>query len=289
MRVMVGLMVLLLLLAGALLPGPASAKSAGDSAFLTEHAESVEGLVKQVENSRLLVLRYAKFFTVDPSNVISYFRDLSIEEVKQTTTLDVYHRKGMSDVESKTKQFKAGTKVFVNRNGIPILELGTGNPLADTLPGKDVKQLPPKTVPETTQPVTASNQPTPQVGPQPTTAPQTTPVPNELPTTVPGSQTSPLGNQTVASTAGVAEPETAVLGTGPIETVAKAASKGKGISALSGWLLPVGLAGAALAGGGSGGSGSTDPINPVPEPAGLVALSTGLVAIAGTALRRRYR
>lgn len=240
MRVIAGSVVFITILAGLLaLPGTASAKSAGDNAFLIEYVDNVEGLVRQVDGSRLLALRYAKHYKVDPATVIAYFQnELSVEELKEDATFDVYQRKG-TGFETVTKKFKAGTKVFVNQNGIPVLEIGTGNPLLDSLPGKDFRQLP---------------------------------------TTVPGLTTSPLGVPT--------EPDTAVLASGPIETV----SRGGG-SGMAGWILPV--AGAALLGAGSGGGSSPQPDNgmptAVPEPGALLALGTGMVSLAGMTYRRIRR
>ena len=285
MRVLVGLIVFLLLIAvGLILPQTVNAKPAGDKAFLVEYSDSVQDLVKQVEDSRLIALRYAKHFKVDPLQVLSYFRnELSIEELKENTTLDVYYRKGLTEVETKSKEFKKGTKVFVNRNGIPILELGTGNPLADTLPGKDVKKLEPKSLQQT-----LTEQPTTPT--QPTTV-QTPPGQPGVtqPPTAPGS-TPPLGDQTLASAA-TTEPETQVLASGPVE-VARAAGKGFSRSA-SGWLLPVGLLGAvALGAGGGGGSPAgtrNEPPPVVPEPSGLIALSVGVMTFAGAVYRRRIR
>lgn len=288
MRAIAGLVVFITILAGLIaLPGTASAKPAGDNAFLIDSADNVKDLVGQVEDSRLLVLRYAKFYKVDPSTVLTYFKnELSVEKLTEDVTLDVHQRKG-TDFESNSEKFKAGTKVFVNKNGIPILELGTGNPLTDSLPGKDVKKLP--TTPESgvsptnAQPPQAVTNPTEVAQPpaDPTTVvdpvPPTVEVANStLPTaTVPGpTTTSPLAVPT--------EPTSAVLSSGPIETVTRG-----GGSRLGGWILPVGLAGALLGAGSGGGSPAapnTEPI--IPEPAGLLALGTGLVSLAGMSYRR---
>lgn len=293
MKAMAGLISIIIMLAAIALPGTALAKSAGDDAFLIEYADSVQGLVTQVEDSRLLVLRYAKHFKADPSAVIAYFRnEISIETLKEKTTVDVYKRKGTS-FESETKELKAGTKVFVNSNGIPILEIGSGNPLADSLPGKDVKKLPAKPTTIEDLKATSSAAEQPQVAANPTETPVlTAQAPDQLPTAVPGSESSPLATPS--------EPDVAVLSSGPIETVAKVATKAGG-SGIMGWLLPAaGIAGAALLGSG-GGSGSDAPILPpgggsgdnndlpaaVPEPASIIALGAGLVSLAGIAHRRK--
>lgn len=276
MRVMAGLVLLLSIMAAFALPGTAIAKPAGDGAFLIESVDSVAELVNQVEESRLLVLRYAKHYRVDPSAVLSYFRnELSIAKIEDTQDLGVYRRKGNSEIELITKTFKAGTRVFVNSKGIPVLEMGTGNPMSDSVSG--VPKLPSK--PETlaqAEPGATTQTPAEAAAVQ-------TPVPAELPTTVPGNVTSPLADQVAAAV--TTEPETAVLASGPIETVAKAASGGG--TRIAGWLLPAaGIAGAALIGAGGSSSPDGDGLDPIPEPGGMLALGTGLISLAGFAYRR---
>lgn len=277
MRVMAGLVLLLCIMAAFALPGTAIAKPAGDGAFLIESVDSVAELVNQVEESRLLVLRYAKHYRVDPSAVLSYFRnELSIAKIEETQDLGVYRRKGNSEVEVITKTFKAGTRVFVNSKGMPVLEMGTGNPMSDSVSG--VPKLPSK--PETlaqTDPAAAAQTPAEAAAAQ-------TPVSTELPTTVPGSTTSPLADQVAAAV--TTEPETAVLASGPIETVAKVASRGG--TGIAGWLLPAaGIAGAAMLAGGGSGSPDGGLPDPIPEPGGMLALSSGMISLAAFAYRRK--
>jgi len=85
------ILLVIAVLALALVPlGKASAKSAGPGAFLVDYADTVQQLVSQVEDSRLVALRYAKHFRTDPSTVLTFFRnDLSVEKLP-TSDLHVY-------------------------------------------------------------------------------------------------------------------------------------------------------------------------------------------------------
>ncbi len=288
MKVCTGLAIIVALVVGLAVPGPVSAKPAGDDAFLIESADSVESLVAQVEDSRLLVLRYAKHFKADPASVLAYFRnEISIDSLEEDVSVTVYKRKG-TDVEAENRVFKAGTRVFVNSNGIPVMELGSGNPITDSLPGKDVKKMPSK--PSTIEDMKATSS-TPAEQSAATTQPgqppvQTAQLPGDLPATVPGAETAPLGTP--------ANPEVAVLSSGPIETVGRVVTGAAG-GGLPAWVLPAaGIAGAAMLVGGNGSGAPASPAgnggelpNAVPEPAGLVALGAGAVSLAGVLHRRR--
>jgi len=235
--------------------GTATAKPAGEGAFLIDYAASVSQVMDQVEGSRLVALRYAKHFRTEPSSVLRYFRsELEVTTLSENTTLTVYYLDESRNIAGKTTELKAGTKVFGNRVGTPILEYGTGNPISATLiTGAGIKGN-----------VVA------QVLEQPAT---------ELTTTTPAGEAARVASS---------QPGTMVASNLPGAKSAGAGRSSFGSSA--GWLLPIGLVGAAMSGGGGGGGGKT-PENPreplIPEPAGLLALGTSLVALAGLVYRKR--
>jgi len=266
----------------------AAAKSAGEGAFLTDFADNTAALVTQVEGNRLVALRYAKHFRTEPSSVLIYFRnELSVTKLEQTVELTVYHIDASLSIVSETKEFKAGTKVFANRFGVPILEYGTGNPLATSLPSVVAPAPADGTVGKPGDTLGATVQSPAQPGTQPT-----------APAAV-GDSTATLGTPPAPPSAATpGQPGEMVAGSIQATSLPGlgGASQGAGSggrSSLSSWLLPIGVGGivAALAGGGggtpAGGGNGGGPKPTIPEPAGMAVLGSGLIAFCGLLYRRR--
>lgn len=251
-----------------------------------------------MEANRLVALRYARVFVLEPKAVLTYFRnELTLVTLSEPAEVQVYRLDDEGRIVSETKTLKAGTKVFANRAGYAVLEYGTGNPLTAELPAAD------KPMPKSNKPLTeANNAAKPgqaESPPKPTSPTQTaangvkspldTPAPSPSPnaTLVPNTPGSTV-TATDPATGAVVEPKTAVAGV----------QMSTGGSSIANWVLPVGLAGAvaALAGGGGGGTHPTNgggggggDTNPpiVPEPTSFMALGTGLIALGGFAMRKR--
>lgn len=260
----------------------AVAKPAGDDAFLTEYADSPAQVVSQIEANRLVALRYARVFLKDPSSVLAYFRnELSIVTLEGPMQVEISHLDESRRIVTSTREFKAGQKVFANADGYPILEYGTGNPLTSELPARGSK-------PSSNPMIQAQNTlvgETPKPNAANPLAPS--PAPAETAKTV-LSPNSPLiptepGSTLVASASDMVLPTTPVSG------------NPRGISSMSGWLLPLGLAAAAAGLGGGGGAPSNisgDPAGTgdppiVPEPTSLMILGTGLMTLGGIIRRVR--
>lgn len=269
------------------------AKPAQQSAFLTEYAGSVQEVIQQVEANRLVALRYAKHFRMDPASVLVYFRnELSLATLDESASLVVYFIGDSSQIDNETRAFKKGTKVFVDRQGVPILEFGTGNPLGTSIEpaSSPADQLHnPGSTQETPGPTLAAQPAQPQPGP-------TNPVVSPTDTTIPGITTPNISPTALPTPSPTASP-TVIASTPP------AGDGGPLIpeinhSRSSSWVAPLGLAGAlaALAGGGgsSGSSGSsenpkTDGSGVVPEPVSMTMMATGFAAFASGIMYRRRK
>lgn len=289
MKVTAGLSVLVVLCLALATPVPAYAKPAGEGAFLIESASSVHELVAQVQDSRLVALRYAKHFRTDPSSVLTYFRNqLSTIKLTKTALFDIYYLDESNNIVSMAKELKAGTRVFANKSATPILEIGTGNPLVSTLPLPGSVQ---RLASSATEGGPANGEVVVQVLEQP---------PFEMPTGTPESGTATISTAPDSGIIVATRPDLSP------EVAAGAGSTARSSSVPS-WLLPVGLAGAAAAFGGGGGGagdvspppsppapptdvgGNTEPVIVIPEPAGLLAMGTGITALCGCIYRRRRR
>ena len=104
------------------------------SHFLNAHAADVSQIVDQVESNRLVALRYARHFGVEPSSVLQYIKtELGVSTLGEDTSLDVYTIDESRNIVRSTVLLKAGAKVFANSKGVPVLTYGTGNPMTATL------------------------------------------------------------------------------------------------------------------------------------------------------------
>ena len=251
------------------------AKPVQEGAFLTEYAAGVDEVIQQVEANRLVALRYAKHFRMDPASVLVYFRnELSLATLDDAAAMMVYSIGDSSRIVSNNREFKRGAKVFVDRHGVPILEYGTGNPLGTSI--QPVEQVKDESAPKpqessTNGVVQAADQSPPQQG-------LTTPAPqNAQPVIVPTNSITPPVTAPPAGEAGPIIPEI----THPRS---------------SNWLLPLELAGAVAAvAGGSGSSSSAIPPGggrtnaAVPEPVSMTVMASGLSAFAGGILWKKRR
>jgi len=271
--------------------GLALAKPAGEGAFLVEYADTVQQVVNQVENSRLVALRYAKHFRTDPSTVLTTFRnELSVGKLDETVTLAVYFLDESRNIVSESREFRAGTRVFMNRAGKPLLEYGTGNPLAASLSGANLR-----TLGETMNSEKPAGQPT---SPKDVKVQVLEQPPTELPSQATAANAGVTGASVPAAEAGTVVASNSVALPSPVPVGSASTSSGASIGAASRLLVPLGIAGLAVAlGGGGGGNtsgGIVPPPNgggneppPVPEPTSIITLAAGVLTLGGGLFWRR--
>jgi hypothetical protein len=235
----------------------AKAKRMPPGSFLTSPVGSVDQLAQAVKKDETLAARYAKHFGMASSGLSEYFsKNLKLSTLSKPGAFTVYYVTRSGRIKVHKKWLRAGTKVFVDPKGTPVILVICGNPLVRELiqPVAEVKAPP------------APVQPTPVVS-------EPAPLPVEIAETP------------------IAEPiETQVLSEPPMEvhlltpepmaisSQAAASSSGK-----SGWFIP-GLVGVGAAV--SGGGGGSHHVNVVPEPGSLILLASG-ISYLGFIFRKR--
>lgn len=110
--------------------------------FLTKPVTSGAELAKLVREDKLVGLRYSKHFGMEPSVLAAYFEEnLTVSTLSKSTTYTVYFIAKNGNIIAHKKHLKAGTSIFLNWNGQPILDLKCGNPLTKSLPTKPVVRV----------------------------------------------------------------------------------------------------------------------------------------------------
>ena len=257
----------------------ASAYGMPSGSFLSSPAASSYDLAAQVSDNPLVAARYAKHFGVPKDTLVSYFRDeLRPARLKSDYETVVYTMSGNGDIKPVRKTLRAGTYVFVDAKGRPVLEAATGNPMVVSL------QIPRPAPPTMAYPA----------------VPMQAAVGEDISLTIPNAS-----SDTTSAPLALASFDTADIASsaaGPeipdimptFEVVSTIPVSSPGISAAApgaGALLPIALLGAALAGGGGGGGTvyvpEPKPAPSIPEPASIIALVFGASAMGLGRIRRR--
>jgi hypothetical protein len=260
----------------ALVSSAALAAKMPTGSFLKTSVSGPAQLTTQVTDVAIVATRYAKHFGTSRNVVVDFFKNnIKIARLKSDFKTNVYSISGRTDIIVTTKVLPAGTYVFVDKSGRPILEASTGNPLTRHL---GVLAQVSMSAESASAIVSDGVQVIPDVAP----------TPGSNPATAPETRAAALDTSapTVLSNAdAIAEtlPEIEVVSAIPAGGAAAAAISA---SSLSG-ILPLAavLGGAALAG--AGGGTSRAPVStPVSEPTSIMALAMG-GSVFAFSLRRR--
>ncbi len=226
-------------------------------AFLERPVSNVSELVEQVSTNHSVLDHYERHFAMSEKEVIGYFKTFSVGRLSGVKTQNVYlvREDGMLDMKLET--LKAGSKVFIDRSGKPILLMVCGNPL-----------IGPK-VPKVALDSPVSNSPTADIASIPVAA--VTEASTELAEAVAPMEATPIE-------------EIITVPTVPTDTAAQAildVVPGANLNSLFGFLPLLGLG---IHGGGNTPNGPNPP--PTPEPASILVLG---VAVAGFLARKHTR
>ncbi|MDH7601279.1 MAG: hypothetical protein QHI38_03940 [Armatimonadota bacterium] len=103
--------------------------------FVKYAADTVEELVKQVSQEKVVGRRYSQFFKVSQEHVIQYFREnLQVIKLAKPVKVRMHFVSKTGAILCRNCWLSANHKVFANRSGEPVLDIGCGNPITETLP-----------------------------------------------------------------------------------------------------------------------------------------------------------
>ena len=218
--------------------------------FLVYKADSVDAFVTQITSSPQVAARYARHYGVSPSKLGTYFhQNLMIKTLDKPYRTTVYFISRGNVIKQKERVLKAGSRVFVGPNGLPLLEWRCGNPLGTSLP--------------------AGSKPVAQTG---------SPAPNWA--------VAPAPVVEVAASAAEALPQAVPLAAAPALAVQNAIVPAAGGFAFSqplmllGGALPMLIGGVAV-------RNHSEAAPPVPEPASLITLAFGASSALLWSYRKR--
>lgn len=135
--------------------------------FITEPVKDAEELARLVELDDLVARRYAKHFGMDAQDLAWYFRDnLKLSTLNESGKFTMYYIAPDGRIVVHKKWLRAGTKIFVDFTGQPIMDVKCGNPFVKTLRKPAVKVKPivkamPEPPPPPTPPVEVAQVPPP--------------------------------------------------------------------------------------------------------------------------------
>lgn len=251
---------------GVMAVAPLAAARPEPNAFLNRLAPDMKALVVQVQNDPEVYARYAKHFGMSKNELLAYFSTLKPSRIARSGPYVVYNIHDDGIVRSRIFNLKAGSLIYIDSIGTPILKKICGNPMATSPKKLSAVNL----IQEAPVSESFRLKPIPEVGPEAAT-------PAEL--TVAEELAQPPVEATPEITPPVAPPVTETPPVIPeVKPSFEVAPSGNG------WILPLLSGAVALAGGGGGGGHSV-----VPEPTSLAAAGSIVGMWAMSRLRRRRR
>ncbi len=116
-------------------PALADYEKTPPGSFLHYRAVTVKELSTQVNANNKLKARYAAHFGKSPEDVADYFSDeLELKSLDKPVRVTSYYIGKNGRVYHKTKMLPAGSLVFANSDGKPVIAWSCGNPLRADLP-----------------------------------------------------------------------------------------------------------------------------------------------------------
>jgi hypothetical protein len=99
------------------------------NAFLNRRVTSTQQLVAQVRQDDAVADRYVRHYGMPREEIVRYFSTLHVARLKTGGAYRVYSVPEDGRIKMRVAQYAAGTAVFADASGEPVLILRCGNPL----------------------------------------------------------------------------------------------------------------------------------------------------------------
>ncbi len=97
------------------------------NSFLNKRANSVPQLVQEVRTDDAVADRFARHFGKTREELVEYFGTLHLARLNSDGTYMIYLVDDQGVIKAKPQRLKAGTRVFADAAGTPVLKASCGN------------------------------------------------------------------------------------------------------------------------------------------------------------------
>lgn len=108
----------------------ALAQRVAPNSFIDHRVSTVSQLVSETKNNPDVMDRFKRHFAMSDEQVISYLGSLHLSRLRESAVYTVYSVPSTGYVKAHSERLAAGTAVFSDMNGTPILLVKCGNPIS---------------------------------------------------------------------------------------------------------------------------------------------------------------
>ena len=103
------------------------------NAFLVRPAKNVAEFIRQVQTGPVVMDRFVRHFQMTPDEILAMLRGLRQTRLKEATYFLVFNVPAdTGEITSRRLLLRKGTRVLVNADGVPVIQVSCGNPLLRT-------------------------------------------------------------------------------------------------------------------------------------------------------------
>lgn len=97
------------------------------NAFLNKKADTVPQLIREVRSDSEVADRYERHFGKSREELIQYLGELHLARLNADGTYMIYAVDDNGIIKARPQRLKAGTRVFADASGMPVLKASCGN------------------------------------------------------------------------------------------------------------------------------------------------------------------